>query len=119
MGRIIRSCTKFIADTTGEHFGFQAPELANLVHWAVSIDGAQYPDIRTAVEMGGRRAGFFAAILSAFSSFLTQYAEETQPYELMALLALLATAGFVQGFAHRRRRWLWLFAAALTLMLYT
>ena len=46
-----RSCTKFIADTTGKHFGFQAPDLEDLVHWADLIDGAQYPDIRTAVEM--------------------------------------------------------------------
>jgi len=46
-----RSCTKFIADTTGQHFGFQAPDLGDLVHWADLIDGAQYPDIRTAVEM--------------------------------------------------------------------
>ena len=46
-----RSCTKFIAETTMKRFGFQAPELENLVYWADLIDGAQYPDIRTAVEM--------------------------------------------------------------------
>jgi hypothetical protein len=46
-----RSCTKFIADITGKHFGFNAPELADLIHWADLIDGAQYPDIPTAVEM--------------------------------------------------------------------
>ncbi|MGO9959721.1 MAG: hypothetical protein ACLP50_27715 [Solirubrobacteraceae bacterium] len=73
----------------------------------------------TGWTLGGRRAGLFAATLFAFSSFLTQYAEETQPYELMALLGLLATAGFLLGFAHRRRRFLWLFAIALALMLYT
>jgi mannosyltransferase len=67
----------------------------------------------------GRRAGVFAAVLFAFSSFLTQYASETQPYELMVLLGLLAVAGFVHAFIYRRRRYLWLFALALTLMLYT
>ena len=46
-----RSCTKFIAEITGKHFGFKAPELDNLIHWADLIDGAQYPDIPTAVEM--------------------------------------------------------------------
>ncbi len=46
-----RSCTKFIADTTAKHFGFSAPDLGDLVYWADLIDGAQYPDIRTAVEM--------------------------------------------------------------------
>jgi hypothetical protein len=46
-----RSCTKFIAEITGKHFGFKAPELKDLIHWADLIDGAQYPDIPTAVEM--------------------------------------------------------------------
>jgi hypothetical protein len=45
------SCTKFIAHIASTRFAFQAPELDNLVHWADLIDGAQYPDIRTAVEM--------------------------------------------------------------------
>jgi len=50
-GPDFRSCTKFIAETGGKHFGFKAPDLADLVHWADLIDGAQYADIRTAVEM--------------------------------------------------------------------
>jgi mannosyltransferase len=70
-------------------------------------------------SLGGRRAGIFAAILFAFSAYLTKYAEETQPYALLALLALLTLTGFVQTFVHRRRRYLWLFAIGLTLMLYT
>ncbi|MFZ0089257.1 MAG: glycosyltransferase family 39 protein [Solirubrobacteraceae bacterium] len=70
-------------------------------------------------SFGGRRAGFFAAVLFAFSSFLTRYAQETQAFELMALLGLLATAGFIHGFVHRRRGFLWLFAISIALMLYT
>jgi mannosyltransferase len=70
-------------------------------------------------SLAGRRAGMFAAVLFAFSSFLTRYAQETQPYELMVLLGLPATAGFVHGFVYRRRRYLWLFAAGLALTLYT
>jgi mannosyltransferase len=70
-------------------------------------------------SMAGRRAGVFAAILFAFSSYLTRYAQETQPFELLVLLGLLTTVGFVYGFVHRRRRWLWLFGAGLALMLYT
>ncbi|MBZ5563058.1 MAG: DHH family phosphoesterase [Acidobacteriia bacterium] len=46
-----RSCTKFIAETGKKHFGFEAPELDELVEWADLIDGARYPDTRTAVEM--------------------------------------------------------------------
>ncbi len=47
-----RSCTKFIATVARQRFGFEAPDLENLVHWANIIDGAQYPDARTAVELG-------------------------------------------------------------------
>jgi hypothetical protein len=47
-----KSCTAFIATVAGERFGFHAPDLADLVRWSLIIDGAQYPDARTAVEMG-------------------------------------------------------------------
>jgi tRNA threonylcarbamoyladenosine modification (KEOPS) complex Pcc1 subunit len=47
-----KSCTAFICAVAAERFGFQAPDLADLVRWSVTIDGAQYPDARTAVEMG-------------------------------------------------------------------
>jgi mannosyltransferase len=73
----------------------------------------------TGWSIAGRRAGIFAAVLFAFSSFLTRYTQETQPYALMFLLGLLATAGLVHGFVHRRRAYLWLFGACLALMLYT
>ncbi|HEY3727028.1 MAG TPA: glycosyltransferase family 39 protein [Solirubrobacteraceae bacterium] len=67
----------------------------------------------------GRRAGIMAALLFAFNAWLTAYAQETRMYELMGLLGVLATAGFVHGFVYRRRRYLLLFAAALAMMLYT
>jgi tRNA threonylcarbamoyladenosine modification (KEOPS) complex Pcc1 subunit len=47
-----KSCTAFICTVAAERFGFHAPDLADLVHWSVTIDGAQYQDARTAVEMG-------------------------------------------------------------------
>jgi hypothetical protein len=47
-----KSCTAFISKVARERFGFTAPDLDELVHWANIIDGAQYPDARTAVEMG-------------------------------------------------------------------
>ncbi len=47
-----RSCTMFIATVAREKFGFEAPDLAELVHWADIIDGAQYKDAKTAVELG-------------------------------------------------------------------
>ncbi len=67
----------------------------------------------------GRRAGMYAAVLFAFSTFLAGYADETRMYELMALLGLLATAAFIHGFVYRRRRYLVLFAVSEALLLYT
>jgi uncharacterized membrane protein len=67
----------------------------------------------------GRRAGMIAAVLFAFSAFLTQYAQETRMYELMGLLGLLATAAFMHAFVFRRRRYLIMFAVCEALMLYT
>ena len=46
-----KSCTKFIADVAREKFGFSAPDLAELVHWADIIDGAQYASAQEAVEL--------------------------------------------------------------------
>lgn len=45
------SCTRFIATATRDKWDFQAPDLDELVHWADVIDGAQYPDARSAVEL--------------------------------------------------------------------
>lgn len=46
-----RSCTNFIATVARERFGFEAPDRAELVKWAEIIDGAQYADAKTAVEL--------------------------------------------------------------------
>ncbi|MGZ4200657.1 MAG: glycosyltransferase family 39 protein [Thermoleophilaceae bacterium] len=70
-------------------------------------------------SMFGERAGWFAAVLFALDSYLTTYAQETRMYSLMVLLTLLATAGFMQAFVFRRRRYLFLFGGATVLMLYT
>jgi hypothetical protein len=66
-----------------------------------------------------RRTGLYAATLFAFSAFLTQYADETRMYELMALLGLLATTAYVHAFVYRRRGYLIMFAVCQALMLYT
>jgi hypothetical protein len=46
-----KSCTKFLADTTAKVFGFDPSPVADLVHWADTIDGALYTNAATAVEM--------------------------------------------------------------------
>lgn len=66
-----------------------------------------------------RRAGMMAAVLFAFTAWLTTYAQETRMYELMGLLGIFLTVAFVKSFIDRRRAHLILFAAWLALMLYT
>jgi mannosyltransferase len=67
----------------------------------------------------GRRGGLIAAALLAFSAFFTKYADEAAPYELLALLSLVALAAFVHTFIDGRRAWRWVLCACLALMLYT
>jgi hypothetical protein len=45
------SCTMFIARVAKERFGFEAPDLAELVNWADIIDGARYANAKEAVEL--------------------------------------------------------------------
>jgi len=46
-----KSCTKFIAVIADKHFGFNARPVEELVEWADIIDGAQFSDPATAVEL--------------------------------------------------------------------
>ena len=46
-----KSCTSFITMIATERFGFNPQPVADLVRWADIIDGALYPDAKTAVEM--------------------------------------------------------------------
>lgn len=46
-----RSCTQFIAQVARDQYGFEAPDLADLVKWAEIIDGALYKDAEEAVMM--------------------------------------------------------------------
>jgi hypothetical protein len=46
-----KSCTKLIADTAREKFGFDTEPLKNLIYWGDIIDGAQFPTAESAVEL--------------------------------------------------------------------
>lgn len=46
-----KSCTKFIAVIAEQRFGFNVRPVSELVEWADIIDGAQFPDAKSAVEM--------------------------------------------------------------------
>lgn len=75
-----KSCTSFIAATAEQRFGFNPAPVAELVRWTDIIDGALYPDAKTAVEM------------NAPAMQLTMVVESTQdPEFLPKLIPLLAT----------------------------
>jgi hypothetical protein len=47
-----RSCTRFICTHTRDHWGYNAQDLDELVHWAEIIDGALYANAKEAVDLG-------------------------------------------------------------------
>jgi tRNA threonylcarbamoyladenosine modification (KEOPS) complex Pcc1 subunit len=67
-----KSCASFIAAVACERFGFRAPDLDELVQWSVIIDGAQYPDAKTAVELGAPAMKLTLVIEAAKSSAIVQ-----------------------------------------------
>jgi hypothetical protein len=46
-----RSCTKFISTVVKQQYGFEAPDLEELITWADIVDGALYESAKSAVEM--------------------------------------------------------------------
>lgn len=95
--------------------GEAAAHLLSLIIGLLTIPVAMW----SGWSLFGRRAGMAAAVLFAFSPFLTQYAEEVQSYELLALVGLIATASFLHAFVLSRRGFLIPLSIALALMLYT
>jgi hypothetical protein len=67
-----KSCTSFIATVACERFGFRAPDLDDLVQWSLVIDGAQYPDAKTAVELGAPAMKLTLVIEAAKGSGIVQ-----------------------------------------------
>ena len=45
------SCTSYLADIVKAEYGFDAAPVAELIHWANIVDGAQYESAASAVEM--------------------------------------------------------------------
>jgi hypothetical protein len=75
-----KSCTSFIATVAQQRFGFDPTPVADLVHWTDVIDGALYPDARTAVEM------------KAPAMKLTMIIESNQKHDFLPrLIPLIAT----------------------------
>jgi len=67
-----KSCTSFIAEVACKRFGFQAPDLNELVEWSLVIDGAMYADAQTAVELGAPAMKLTLVIEAAKGSDIVQ-----------------------------------------------
>jgi hypothetical protein len=67
-----KSCASFIRDVARDRFGFQAPDLEELVHWSVIIDGAQYQDAQSAVELRAPATRLTLVIEAAKGSDIVQ-----------------------------------------------
>jgi hypothetical protein len=67
-----KSCASFIRDVARERFGFEAPDLEDLVHWSVIIDGAQYADAQSAVELSAPATQLTLVIEAAKGSDVVQ-----------------------------------------------
>jgi len=67
-----KSCTAFIKDVAKNKWGFVAPDLDDLVAWSLVIDGAQYPDAHTAVELGAPAMKLTLVIEAAKGSDIVQ-----------------------------------------------
>ena len=67
-----KSCTSFICDVARERFGFCAPDLEELVNWSVIVDGAQYADARSAVELNAPATRLTLVIEAAKGSDIVQ-----------------------------------------------
>ena len=75
-----KSCTSFIATIAEQRFGFNPAPVADLIKWTDIIDGALYPDARTAVEM------------QEPAMKLTMVIESTQTHDFVPrIIPLLAT----------------------------
>jgi len=75
-----KSCSGFIATIAEQRFGFDPTPVADLVYWTDIVDGAMYPDAKTAVEM------------KAPAMKLTMVIESAQDYSFVPrLIPLLVT----------------------------
>jgi hypothetical protein len=67
-----RSCTKFISTVARERYGFEAPDLEELVTWADVVDGALYESAEAAVEMNAPAMKLTLVIEGSKGSTLVQ-----------------------------------------------
>jgi hypothetical protein len=64
------------------------------------------------------RAGLYAGLLTAMSSYLLPYAQEARCYSLLAMLGVLSMIGLWKMIYNYSRRWFWVYTIVSVLMLY-
>lgn len=100
-----QSCTKFIRDITRQHFGYQASDLDNLVHWADIIDGAKYSDPQEAVALEAPATKLVLVIEAVRGSDLVQQIIQAMQVEpLEAIIARPAIQAVFQPLLERHLR---------------
>ena len=92
-----KSCTSYICDMAKQKWGFTAPDLDDLVYWANIIDGAQYPDAKTAVELGAP-AMKLTLVMEGSQGFGDGAANLSGYMQRMPLAEIVRTAGNSGGF---------------------
>lgn len=84
-----RSCTEYICEVARDRFGYEAPDLADLVHWAGIIDGAQYSSAEEAVNLEAPAMQLTLAIEGVKGSeFVQKVIREMQVRTLAEIMAL-------------------------------
>jgi hypothetical protein len=100
-----KSCTKFIADTVAEKYGFDADQLKELIEWADIIDGAQYKDAKTAVELAAPALKLTLVIeASRDSALMEKIIRDMQARPLREIMADPAVDRAFQPLFDRHRR---------------
>jgi len=64
------------------------------------------------------RAGLYAGLLTAMSSYLLPYAQEARCYSLLAMLGVLSMIALWKMMYEDSRRWFWIYIITSALMLY-
>lgn len=64
------------------------------------------------------RAGLYAGLLTAISSYLLPYAQEARCYSLLAMLGVLSMIALWKMMFGGSRRWFWMYVVTSVLMLY-
>jgi hypothetical protein len=79
-----KSCMSFIAKVACERWNFRAPDMDDLLKWSLIIDGAQYPDAKTAVELGAPAMQLTLVIEAAKGSDIVQKVIRWMQYRQLA-----------------------------------